>query len=110
MRAAARCLDHLAGRGWFWAWAAGGFGTALGFVSLVFLAWVPTLCIAVQLASSPRARRSALGVLAGIGLLCLLVAWIHRDGPLDPLPWLTIGVAFALSGLVAHAVYSRRDG
>jgi hypothetical protein len=56
----------------------------------------------------PSARRGAYGALIGVGLLLLFVAYVNRDGldatsgNLNPLPWLFLGLAFVVSGFVAH--------
>src|ERR1051326_2650679 len=97
-------LDHLVGCGWFWAWALVGGATALAAVSLGPLLFIPALAVAGFMASRPRIRNSAFGLLSGAGALCLFVAWLHRQGPgtvcwqkgtasgcdqyLDPRPWL----------------------
>jgi hypothetical protein len=62
-------------------------------------------------------RRSVSGIITGAGLPLLLVAYIQRRGPgtvcwqsataagcdeyLDPRPWLAIGLAFVVCGIVA---------
>ena len=128
MQAAARRLDHLAGCGWFWAWALAGCGLAFGMISFALgpLVLLPSLGVAVALASSARGRQSVFGLLTGAGVVCLFAAWVQRRGPgtacwrkemssgcdqyLDPRPWLAIGLALFLGGIVAHAVRSRRAG
>jgi hypothetical protein len=128
MQAAARGLDHLAGCGWFWAWAIVGLGVALGGISFALgpLVLLPSLGIAAVLASSARIRQSAFGLMTGAGAVCLFVAWVQRRGPgtvcwrkelssgcdqyLDPRPWLAIGLALFLGGILAHAIRSRRSG
>jgi hypothetical protein len=97
-------LDHLVGCVWFWVWALLGFGLALSAISLGPLLTLPLGLLALWLASNETARRSAFGLLTGAGDLCLFVAWVQQGGDnLDARPWLVIGLAFALSGLVAHA-------
>jgi hypothetical protein len=126
MQAAARRLDHLAGCGWFWALA--GCGVALGMISFALgpLVLLPSLGVVTALASSARGRQSVFGLPAGAGAVCLFVAWVQRRGPgtvcwrkdlssgcdqyLDPRPWLAIGLALFLGGIVAHAVRSRSAG
>src|SRR5437660_190372 len=83
--------------------AAAAFGLlvigVLGLVVVAFVAWVT---------ARPRLRSSAWGILAGVGAISLLVAFIQRRGPgtfcyhtptrsgcdqyLDPRPWLVVGV------------------
>jgi hypothetical protein len=71
------------------------------------------------MASRPAIRRSAFGLLSGIGILLLYVAYVQRDGPgttcwhtatasgcdqhLNPIPWLIIGLACFIGGFIAHA-------
>jgi hypothetical protein len=115
---------HLGSWGWFWAWAVVGIAGAIGLVSLGLLVLVPALVAGAFLARSQDARRSALGLLTGAGLVFLFVAYVQRDGPgttcwhtatasgcdqhLDPRPWLAVGAAFVLVGVTAHAALRRR--
>jgi hypothetical protein len=121
-------LAHLAGCGWFWIWALVGSGAALGAVSFAIgpLLWLPVLVVTIVMASSPQIRRSAFGLLTGMGALCLFVAWVQRRGPgevcwqkgmssgcdqyLDPRPWLAVGIVLVIAGIAAHAVRARRSG
>jgi hypothetical protein len=66
--------------------------------------WGPALIIAALIARSPTARRSMFGLVTGVGLPLLVVAYVQRDGPgttcwhtattagcdqdLNPIPWL----------------------
>jgi hypothetical protein len=113
---------HIADCRWFWAWALVGCTAALGFVSLGVLVLAPVAVTAWLMASRPTIRRSAFGLLSGAGVLLLYVAWLQRAGPgttcwvaarasgcdqhLNPLPWLAVGIALFVGGIVAHA---RRD-
>jgi len=110
---------QLNGWGWFVVWAFLGAAAALGSVSLGPLLLVPVLAAGAFLWNRPRVRRSAFGVLAGAGGLLLYIAWVQREGPgttcwntatgsgcdqhLNPLPWLVVGAAFVVAGVVAHA-------
>jgi multisubunit Na+/H+ antiporter MnhC subunit len=96
-----------------------GGGAALGMVSLGPLVLVPVVLVGVWLASRPAARRSVFGLVSGAGVLLLVVAYVQRDGPgttcwhtatasgcdehLNPLPWLVIGVALLIGGIVGHS-------
>jgi hypothetical protein len=107
------------GWSWFLVWALLGAAAALGTVSLGPLLLVPTALLGVSLWRRQGARRSAFGLLSGAGTLLLCVAWVQRDGPgttcwhtatasgcdqhLNPLPWLIVGVALVVAGVVAHA-------
>ena len=72
---------HLAGCGWFWAWAVLGAAAALAIVSLGPILAVPILLIAYLMASRPGIRSSAFGLLSGAGVLLLYIAWLQRAGP-----------------------------
>lgn len=107
---------------WFWAWAVVGGAGAVGLVSLGPLALGPAVIAAMAMARSQTARRSAAGVSAGAGLLCLFVAYVQRQGPgttcwhtataggcdqhLNPLPWLILGVVLFVGGLLAQGRHS----
>ena len=100
-------------------WALLGCAAALGFVSLGVLVLAPVAIVGALMASRPTIRRSAFGLLSGGGVLLLYVAWLQRAGPgttcwhtatasgcdqhLNPLPWLLVGIAMFISGIVAHA-------
>jgi uncharacterized membrane protein YidH (DUF202 family) len=100
----------VSGRGWFAAWVVVGCSLALGVVSFALgpLAFLPAAVIAVLMLRTPRARRGADGGLIGIGLLLLFVAYVNRAGTepassdLNPLPWLGLGLAFVVGGLIAY--------
>jgi hypothetical protein len=97
-------LDHLVGCAWFWVWALVGFGLALGAVSLGPLLILPLGLVALWMASRETIRRSAFGLLAGAGGLCLFVACLQQGGGnLNARPWLGIGLLLALTGLAGHA-------
>lgn len=104
---------------WFLVWLLLGAAAALGAVSLGPLLLVPVAVVGVLLASRPEARGSAFGLLSGVGVLLVYVAWVQREGPgttcwqtatasgcdqhLDPLPWLVAGTVLFVVGLFAHA-------
>jgi hypothetical protein len=108
--------EPVAAIAWFLAWTLVGVGIAVGFVSLGVLALVPSLILAAVFASFRTARRSALGLLVGLGLLLVFVAYVQRQGPgttcwrtatasgcdqhLDPRPWLVAGLTLITIGLV----------
>ena len=110
---------HLAGCGWFWAWALLGAAAALGALSLGPILVAPLFVIAAPMASRSSIRRSAFGLLSGAGALLLYVAWVQRAGPgtscwqtqtasgcdehLNPLPWLIAGIGLFVGGIAAHA-------
>ena len=103
---------------WFGAWALIGAIGGLGLVSFGLLAIVPAGLLAWLVASKPAARRSGFGFLAGLGLVSLFVAYVQRRGPgticwhtadasgcdqyLDPRPWLVVGLALVVAGVILH--------
>lgn len=104
----------------FVAWVVVGCALALGVVSFALgpLVLIPAVIVAALLARKPSSRRGAYGALIGVGLLLLYVAFLNRQGPgttcwdhgtssgcdehLNPLPWLALGLAFVVSGFLAH--------
>jgi hypothetical protein len=114
---------HVVGCGWFWLWALVGCAAALGTVSFGPLLSLPVAVLAVWLASRPKIRRSAFGLLTGAGALFLYVAYVNRKGPgttcyhtqlasgcdshLNPLPWLLIGVTMVVGGIIGHTYKAR---
>jgi hypothetical protein len=110
---------HVVQCGWFWAWAAVGVAGALGAISLGPIALIPSVTAALAMSRSRSASRSALGLLAGAGLLSLFVAFVQRDGPgttcwhtamasgcdqhLNPVPWLVVGILLVGGGVLAQA-------
>jgi len=109
---------------WFLAWAAVGVGLALGISALGILAVPLALLVTVLLTVRHHADRSALGILVGVGLLSLYVAYVQRKGPgtvywhtatasgsdqyLDPRPWLVAGLLLVAVGIVAFLWRQRR--
>src|SRR5438034_2563158 len=105
--------------GWFVVWALIGAVGALSVFSPGVFLLLPVVALGIFLASRPRIRRSAFGVLTGVGAVLLSVAWVQRDGPgttcwhsangsgcdqhLDPLPWLAVGALLLVAGFVAQA-------
>jgi hypothetical protein len=113
-------VPHRAGGwGWFFVWVLLGSAATLSTVSLGPLLLLPTVLVGVILWRRAGIRDSALGLLAGAGVLLLYVALLQRDGPgttcwhtatasgcaqhLNPLPWLVAGLVLVLAGFVAYA-------
>ena len=110
---------------WFLAWVAVGVGLGLGVSSLGIFAVPSALLLAVLLIVSHHAGRAALGVLVGVGLLSLYVAYVQRKGPgtvswhtatasgadqyLDPRPWLLAGLLLVTVGVVVFLRASRNS-
>jgi hypothetical protein len=94
---------HLAGCGWFWAWALLGAAVALGSLSLGPLLTIPVLVIGVAIYTR-RGAHGAFGLLSGIGALLLVIAYVQRSGEsYDPIHWLAAGLVFFTAGVVGHA-------
>jgi hypothetical protein len=112
----------MSGCAWFWVWALVGVGAALGAVSLGPLFLVPTAAVAALLLSKPTIRRSAYGLVSGVGALSLFIAYVQRAGPgttcwqrgtasgcdqhLNPIPWLVVGIACVIGGVIGHVKQS----
>ena len=110
---------------WFLAWAAVGVGVALGISALGLLAVPLALLVAILLIVLRHAGRSAFGLLVGMGLLALFVAYVQRKGPgtvywhtatasgadqyLDPRPWLVAGLMLVAVGILAFVWRQRRS-
>ncbi|HEY7149524.1 MAG TPA: hypothetical protein VH420_08765 [Gaiellaceae bacterium] len=111
----------------FWLWAVVGVGYGFA-ISVVGLVTVPAaLLVTIVLLTKPRFRRSAFGLLVGIGAPLLWVAYDNREGPgtachtfdggrgtqcdelYDPRKWLVVGLVFVVAGLAAQ-VLTHRDG
>jgi hypothetical protein len=120
-----RPAKHVTACGWFWAWAMVGLVTAL---SLDFgpVAALPAFGLGALVArAGDRRCRGLGGVITGAGLPLLWVAYVQRQGPgttcshtgsgagcdqhLDPRPWLIIGVALVLAGLIVQSRRNRRS-
>ena len=109
---------------WFLAWAAVGVGFGLA-VSVLGVFAVPLALLATALLIIlHHADRSAFGLLVGMGLLSLYVAYVQRKGPgtvtwhtatasgsqeyLDPRPWLAAGIVLVAAGIAAYIWRGRR--
>lgn len=88
--------------GWFAVWIVLGVVLAVTLELVVFL----PLSVLAALALArwlPRSRDHWEGLLTGAGLPFLLVAYLNRDpGGSSPWPWLVIGVALVVAGVVLH--------
>ena len=99
---------------WFFAWALAGGALTFSFlaglsigifvlpVAVVLFAWV--------------ARRAphvpdAFGFVAGVGMVCILVAFLNRSSEgVDAMAWLLAGVSLNGLGVVAYTVACSRPG
>jgi hypothetical protein len=106
-------------------WAAIGCGMAFAVVSFIAPA-VPLVALVtvVLLVWRRDDLRPALGVVSGMGVMLLIVAYLQRKGPgtvywhtttaggsdtyLDPRPWLVVGVALVVGGTLTFILMGRR--
>src|SRR3954451_5570321 len=125
------------GRGcrWFWAWSVVGGALAFSFltgfsIGLLLLPFA-LLLLWLVLYLSPRWPES-IGFIEGVGLLLLVIAYLHRDdracppsgslqlapssagesvscGRIDPPPWLYTGLVIAALAALAYS-FARRFG
>jgi len=109
---------------WFLVWVVVGVGFALGLSALGVFAVPLALVVAILLVVRHHADRSTLGILVGMGLLSLYVAYVQRKGPgtvtwhtatasgadtyLDPRPWLVAGILLVAAGILAFLWRQRR--
>jgi hypothetical protein len=122
----------MTGRGpvWFGAWLAVGaaltFSFLTGFSIGLFVLPFALVLLTIVATRSPRLPE-ALGLVSGIGVTLLLVAFANRDyeacpangvhlapgqqsfscGGWDPHPWLYLGIAVTAAGAVAYFAASR---
>jgi hypothetical protein len=112
---------------WFALWLLAGAALAFSLVDLpAYGLLVLPFAVASVVALTVRHRldRSAWGLLCGIGLLSLYVAYVQRQGPgtvtwhtatasggatyMDPRPWLVAGLLFIVLGSVGAFLWRRR--
>ncbi len=119
---------------WFGAWVGAGILLAFSLVSALSIGLfvLPFALVALwAVARGSRYWPTALGLISGAGLVCLLIWALNRDyepcppggisvsaddpsssftcGGHDPLPWLVAGIVLTLAGAVAFAVLRRLD-
>src|SRR4051794_10758411 len=110
---------HAGGCARFWSWAVLGGAAAVGSVIFGVLVIAAVALTGALMAAQRRLRRPACGFITGFGAPLLYVAWLNRAGPgttcwrtatatgcdqhLNPLPWLLVGVALFIGGIVAYA-------
>ncbi len=118
--------------GWFGAWLLVGvaYGVALVGILTIGIFVLPVAIIGtVILARLPSSLRGVSGLVAGLGLPPLYVAYLNRGyggpacstsgsaaahtlalqctQPLDPWPWLAAGLVLVVAGVVVFVVRSR---
>ena len=109
-----------------WALVGGLFLTGLlaVFTIFMFAFWALAIVATVLLARSPATHRGSPGLISGLGLPPLLVAYLNRQGPgtvchmssvgrgctqeWSPWPWLGAGGGMILAGVVVFAIVNRR--
>jgi hypothetical protein len=96
-----------------------GAGLALATISFSVLILVGVAIAVVVLATRRAFVPSMFGLVSGVGVLALYVAFVQRQGPgtvcwqtatasgcdeyLNPWPWLVAGVVLVCVGIAAHA-------
>jgi hypothetical protein len=105
--------------GWFFAWllVGGGYLVALlGALTIGILVLPVVGILTVVLARRPGAVAGVAGIVSGLGLPLLYVAWLNRDGPgtvctatgagtdctdeWSPWPWLVVGLVVLAAGVL----------
>jgi len=100
-----------------------GAAAAFGLLILGSLALLPAALAIWLVMTRPALRRSAFGLLAGVGATALFVAYVQRRGPgtvcwrtaaasgcdqySNPWAWLVSGVALVLVGVLVHVRHVR---
>jgi hypothetical protein len=114
---------------WFAAWLVVGAGAALGTISVIGVIVLPvTTALAVLLATRRGSFAGIAGVVSGLGLPLLYVAYLNREGPgtvcrtlsggvgescvdeFSPWPWLVVGALFLVGGVAVFANQHRQCG
>jgi hypothetical protein len=93
---------------WFAAWALAGALVAFAFLSAasIGLFVVPFALVALVLAArSGAGGREMLGMVAGAGLVSLLIAALNVGE--GAAPWLLVGLGLVTAGIVAYAAARR---
>jgi hypothetical protein len=87
----------------FLAWVVVGIGISLGFVLFGLMVFVPSVVLAGLMLWPSDIRRWAFGLPSGVGVLLFFIAYVNREGPFSPLPWLGLGALFLVLGIVGQA-------
>lgn len=94
-------VAHPRGCALFWAWAAAGTLLALSLVSFIGVLTGPVAVVLIALVAwKSRPWPEPLGLLTGVGVLCLVLGSL--DNPGRP-AWLAAGTLLALAGIVGYA-------
>jgi len=96
---------------WFAVWTAAGAALTFSFLAGLSIGpFVLPFAAVLLVWVARRAPRlpDALGFVAGVGVLLVVVAFLNRgENGLDPMPWLLAGVSLDGLALVAYIVLSR---
>ena len=114
--------------GAFVAWIGVGAGFVFAFLSILSIGifvFPLVVVLTALLASWSTTSRGAPGLISGMGLPLLLVAFLNRDGPgyvcshsqyaancmqeWNPLPWLGAGIGVILLGVAIFVLVRRRN-
>jgi hypothetical protein len=100
---------HLGRCSTFWLWALVGAALLFSVISaLGLLTGLPALAALFLVARRSTRWPEPLGLLAGFGALCLVVAGLNWGGEgLDAGPWLTAGLALVVAGVAAYWAAAR---
>jgi hypothetical protein len=94
-------VTHARGCGAFWAWAAAGALLALSLISFIGVLTGPVAVVWTALVAwRSRPWPEPLGLLAGIGVLCLVLGSLDNPGRHA---WLTVGAVLCLAGIAGYA-------
>lgn len=112
--------------GWFAAWMIVGAGYSFGLLSFAGLFVLPIALIVTV--AFVRARSPLIGIhglVSGLGLPILYIAWINREGPgeichttatenycvseLSPWPWVIAGSILVAAGLFLSIITRRQE-
>lgn len=92
----------------FWGFAAVGICLLLCLSSLVVVTGPLALAGVALLLRRGGQPRDGFGVVSGLGLACLLVAYLNRGpGSLDAVPWLAAGGALLIADVVGFSAARR---
>lgn len=112
----------LASWGWFGAWLVAGatwFVTVLGILSIGIFVFPVAITLTVVLATRRTSSAGLPGIISGVGLPLVYIAYLNRGGPgnvctksalgqsctqeWSPWPWLAVGMALVAAGIVVFA-------
>ena len=91
----------------FLGWMVGGAVLCLATLSLNLFAAVPMVIIVILTIVRPALFTSAFGLLSGVGVIALYVAFLQY---LNLWPWLIAGLVLVVAGVVAHSNRMRGTG